>query len=223
MAYFALGCAEFYGLYTGAERLLAVRQHQAQPVAKSNEAFDVAEQRVRSAENAFRKASDAAIAEARRGGCGRVCRDLNARADFARDDLRDAETALTQRPPKRPESVIASVTGWPTAFAEIAPALLFSLGLNGMAFALLAIGDGATGPVQRRNMNSTGTRRRGTRKTRIQNRTRRGTRSEQVADFYEAFRAKHGRVPSFTEVRLGTKIAKSTVSSALGQLNLTGS
>lgn len=223
LAFLALGCAELYGLYIGGERLLAARERQAQPIAKLNQAFDVAERRVRFAEAEYRKADEAATAETRHGGCGRVCRDLRATADRAQEELEAARTALAHTPPKRPESIVVSVTGWPAALVEIAPALLFTLGLNGMAFALLSIGEAVAEPVQRRMMNSAGTRRRGARKTRVQNRPRRRTRSAQVANFCEAFRAKHGREPTFTEVRLGTKLAKSTVSSALGQLNRTAS
>jgi hypothetical protein len=45
--------------------------------------------------------------------------------------------------PRRPESILAQVTGWPPTVVEIVPALLFTLALNGLGFTLLAIGDGA--------------------------------------------------------------------------------
>jgi hypothetical protein len=152
LAFFALGCAEFYGLYTGGERLLIARERQVQSIAKINQEFDITERRVTLAEDAYRKADEAATAETRRGGCGRACRDLRATANHAQEELEAARSALAETPPK--------------------------------------------------------SRSCRTRKARGQNRLRRGTRSEQVADFCEDFRAKHGRSPSFTEVRLGTQLAK---------------
>lgn len=229
LAFFALGCAEFYGLYTGGERLLTARQYQAQPIAQINQAFDIAAQRVKVAEDAFRRAEDAATAEARRGGCGRACRDLREASDRANDELETARTTLARTPLKRPESVVASVTGWPTALVEITPALLFTLGLNGLAFALLAIGEGGTEPVQRRKINSAGTRLRRTPKARVQRHAGSGPssrpssvsrRSEQVSKFCREFRAQFGREPTFTEVRQGTQLPKATVSRALARVRV---
>jgi hypothetical protein len=218
LAFVFLASGETFELYNSGERLLIAREHRVESVASQNLPFETATARVAFAEGVYRKALAAVTAEAERGGCGRVCRDLSNASDRARTELENARLALQHTPPRKPENVIASVTGWPVAAVEIAPALLFTASLNGLAFVLLAIGDG-TESVRKRDPTEPAERQPPVRKKRRrrrfakQHRTAAGqSRSEQVAAFCKAFRDKHGREPSFAEVRDGTQLPSSTVS-----------
>jgi hypothetical protein len=217
-AFVLLACGETFALYNGAERLLTARELQARAIAASNLPFKVATQRVHDTEESLRSAYEAATAEALRGGCRRVCKDLQAAAEKVRGELEDARAKIERTTPPRSENIVAELTGWPAAWVEIGPALLFTVTQNGLAFVLLAIGHELTPPLTAvristpKNSPAKRLRRRRTRAAKSPKLPGQGGRAEQVAQFCRAFRDTQGREPTFTEVRAGTKLPNATVS-----------
>ncbi len=219
-AFVLLACGEAFALYNGAERLLAARELQARAVVAGNLPFKVATQRVHDMEESYRSAYEAATAEVRRGGCRRICKDLQTAAEKVRGRLEDARAKLEHTDPPRSENIVADLTGWPAAWVEIVPALLFTFTLNGLALTLMGIGDGSTPALtasSTRGVRTPGTTKRAVRRGKInapavRSLAAHGTRARQVAQFCKAFRDTQGREPSFTEVRAGTKLPNATVS-----------
>ncbi|NOT70623.1 MAG: hypothetical protein HOP09_04830 [Hyphomicrobium sp.] len=225
LTFLVLACGEVFGLFTGAERLLTIRESHVQVIAAANVTFDIASKRVRLAEVSYHSAEAAATNEAVRGGCRQICKDLREAADKARQRLEEARLTLEHTAPPKSESIIAHVTGWPAAWVEIAPALLFSVALNGLAFVLLAVGHTMPGHSERRTKPSRNGKdlvrgrpgrirlRRITNK-RAESHAALGqvTRAAEVTSFCKLFRDQHRREPTFTEVRNGTNLPGSTVS-----------
>jgi hypothetical protein len=211
LAFVAIGCGELFGLVSGAERLLTAREERIRLVAAHNAPRLTALARVKAEEAAYAHAQAAAVAEAGRGGCGRACRDLRGAADQARQRLEAARGELERSPPLKAESILAATIGLPAAVLEVVPALLFTLALNGLGLALLGIGHSAGAkqdeappasepayaipelPIEPPPADPS-------------------TRAEQVAAFCRAFREQHGREPGFKEVRHGSLLPASTVS-----------
>ena len=142
------------------------------------------------------------LKEAGRGGCKGACQALQAEAEQARQRLEAANRTLQSTPAEKNRALLATTLGLPPALLEIVPALLFSTALNGLAFTLLAFGAhmpgenaAATpkGPAEAQALPSQG-------------------RAEQVRSFVEAYRKRHGRDPSFTEVRNTLRLPPSTAS-----------
>lgn len=217
---------EGFNGFNSVERLLAAREERASAAVAANAPFEMAVQRLRAASDAYRSADMAATAEARRGGCRRICQALRADAERARAEVESARAAYAEMRPPRDEHLISTFTGWPASAIEIGAGLTFSIVLNGLGLALLAIGGhGSSVQVQQRRpeprrSTSSGRRSSGTGVQRgaASKPSSRANRSEQVAEFCRAFRAQFGRDPTFTEVRNGTKFAKSTVSAALARV-----
>jgi len=88
--------------------------------------------------------------------------------------------------------------GLPPALLEIVPALLFSTALNGLAFALLAFG--AHMPSQSAEVAPAGPADAQVSVSQC--------RAEQVRSFVGAYRKRHGRDPSFSDVRNSPRAAK---------------
>jgi hypothetical protein len=221
---------EGFNGFNSVERLLAAREERASAVVAANAPFEMAIQRLRGAEDAYRSADAAVAAEARRGGCRRICQALRADAERALAEVESARAAYAETRPPREGHLVSTFTGWSASAIEIGAGLTFSIVLNGLGLALLAIGGhGSSVQVQQRRSEprrstSSGRRSSGTgvpRGTGSKPRPRASSasnRSEQVAEFCRAFRAQFGRDPTFTEVRSGTKFAKSTVSAALARV-----
>ena len=141
------------------------------------------------------------LKEASRGGCKGACQALQAEAEQARQRLEAANRALQLTPAEKNRALLATTVGLPPALLEIVPALLFSTALNGLAFTLLAFGahmpgeNAATpkGPAEAQAPPSQG-------------------RAEQVRSFVEAYRKRHGRDPTFSDVRNTLRLPPSTAS-----------
>jgi hypothetical protein len=142
------------------------------------------------------------LKEASNGGCKGACQALQAEAEQARRRLEAANRTLQTTPAEKNRALLATTVGLPPALLEIVPALLFSTALNGLAFTLLAFGAhmpgenaAATpkGPTEQQVLPSQG-------------------RAEQVRSFVEAYRKRHGRDPSFSDVRNTLKLPPSTAS-----------
>ena len=99
-------------------------------------------------------------------------------------------------------SLLAATLGLPPALLEIVPALLFSTALNGLAFTLLAFG--AHSP--RENIAMAPTEIAGAQMSPVIG------RAAQVRSFVDSYRKRHGRDPSFTEVRNSLGLPRSTAS-----------
>jgi hypothetical protein len=142
------------------------------------------------------------LKEAGRGGCKEACQALQAETERARQRLEVANKALVAAPPEKNQALLATTLGLPAALLEIVPALLFSTALNGLAFTLLSFGAHLTSstaaaapkePAEPQVSASQG-------------------RAEQVRSFVEAYRKRHGRDPTFSDVRNDLKLPPSTAS-----------
>jgi hypothetical protein len=100
-------------------------------------------------------------------------------------------------------ALLATILGLPPALLEIVPALLFSGALNGLAFTLLAFGAHAAQHNQVVASPEGPT---------VADAPSRQGRAEQVRSFVEANRMRHGRDPTFTEVRHSLGLPRSTAS-----------
>ena len=216
MVFLFVLCGEAFGLFNGAERQLVARETRAQTVVAGNASYAIATSRVASAEETYRSAEGAVRSEAQRGGCRQVCKDLQLVAGRASAQLEAARSTLQKTPPPKSENIIARVTGWSPTWVEFAPAMLFSVALNGLAFVLLAMGDvvpPAPPKPQKPSARPKSLHQRSYgRPSRISLPDRSPTRAEQVAAFCRSFHQKSGLEPSFTEVREGTNLPNSTVS-----------
>ena len=198
----SLVAGEGFGLIMGAERLLSAREERQRAASEVNTARWIATVRVESASTTLAATEAAILTEARRGGCKTACQALQAEADRARERLEAANTALQSAPAEKNRALLATTLGLPPALLEIVPALLFSTALNGLAYTLLAFGAhmpnqsaavSPKGPAEAQVPPSQG-------------------RAEQVRSFVEAYRKRHGRDPSFSEVRNTLGLPPSTAS-----------
>jgi hypothetical protein len=135
-----------------------------------------------------------------RGGCKSGCQSLQVEAERARHRLELANKALVTAPAEKNRALLATTLGLPPALLEIVPALLFSTALNGLAFTLLAFG--AHAPSQGAAAAPEGP---------AEVSASQG-RAEQVRSFVEAYRKRHGRDPTFSDVRNDLKLPPSTAS-----------
>lgn len=123
-AVLSIVAAETYNSVNAVERMLALRE-QAQIEARSEgQARDAAAHAVATEEAALAKAEAAVAAEIARGGCGRVCKDLKAAAEAARERLRAAREAAVRVRPARSESPLAEALGVRAVDVSIAHALI---------------------------------------------------------------------------------------------------
>jgi hypothetical protein len=194
---------EGFGLVMGAERLLSAREERQRAATATNTARWTATVRFEAASSALAAAEAAALKEAGRGGCKSACQALQAEADRARERLEVANEILIATPAEKNKALLATTLGLPPAAVEIVPALLFSVALNGLAFTLLAFGahtshELPSGPSAPLSEEAGATRSPG--------------RAEQVRSFVEAYRERHGRDPSFSDVRSGLGLPRSTAS-----------
>ena len=216
-AFVLLACGEAFALYNGAEQLLTARELQARAVAAGNLPFKVAAQRVHDMRNPIVQRT-----RWRRLKCGG---GLRANLQGSAGCGGEGEGRAGGRPCKarahssaKIANTIAELTGWPAAWVEIGPALLFTVTQNGLAFVLLAIGHELTSPSTAvristpKKSSAKRLRRRRTGAARPRKLPGQGGRAEQVAQFCRAFRDTQGREPTFTEVRDGTKLPNATVS-----------
>jgi hypothetical protein len=194
---------EGFGLIIGAERLLFVREERQRMATEVNTARWIAIVRVESATSTLAATEAAVLEEARRGGCKAACQALQTEAEQARQRLEAANRALEAAPAEKNTALLATTLGLPPALLEIVPALLFSAALNGLAFTLLAFGAHAP----RHNLLAGSPEG----PTAADIPPRHG-RAEQVRSFVEAYRAKHGRDPSFSDVRHSLGPPRSTAS-----------
>ncbi len=193
---------EGFGLVMGAERLLSAREERLRAAASTNTARWTATVRFESASAALAAAEAATLKEAGRGGCKGACQALQAEADRARERLEKASSVLVGTPAEKNKALLATTLGLPPAAVEIVPALLFSVALNGLAFTLLAFGAhmpmptlAPTPPLPAES-----------------DKARPQGRAEQVRSFVEAYRKRHGRDPSFSDVRSSLGLPRSTAS-----------
>ena len=193
---------EGFGLVMGAERLLSAREERQRAAAATNTARWTATVRFESASAALASAEAATLKEAGRGGCKSACQALRAEADRARERLEAASSVLIATPAEKNKALLATTLGLPPAAVEIVPALLFSVALNGLAFTLLAFGSHTPmptlAPAPPLPAESDKARPLG--------------RAEQVRSFVEAYRKRHGRDPSFSDVRSSLGLPRSTAS-----------
>jgi len=193
---------EGFGLIIGAERLLLAREERQRMASEVNTSRWVAVVRVESATSTLAATEAAVLEEARRGGCKAACQALQAEAVQARQRLEAANRALEATPAEKNTALLASTLGLPPALLEIVPALLFSAALNGLAFTLLAFG--AHGP--RQNIAVAPKVIAGAQVPPVQG------RAAQVRSFVDAYRKRHGRDPSFSDVRNSLGLPRSTAS-----------
>jgi hypothetical protein len=198
----SLVAGEGFGLIMGAERLLSAREERQRAASEVNTARWIATVRVESASSALSATEAAILKEAGRGGCKGACQALQAEAEQARQRLEAANRALQSTPGEKNRALLATTLGLPPALLEIVPALLFSTALNGLAFTLLAFGAhmpgenaaaAPKGPAEAQALPSQG-------------------RAEQVRFFVEAYRKRHGRDPTFSDVRNTLRLPPSTAS-----------
>ena len=193
---------EGFGLIMGAERLLFAREERQRAAATTNTARWTATARFEAAGSALAATEAAMLKEAGRGGCKGSCQALQTEADRARQRLETANAALVATPAEKDRTLLATTLGISPALVEIVPALLFSSALNGLAFTLLAFGAHAPKqmpePAPPRSTETEAARPQG--------------RAEQVRSFVEAYRTRHGRDPSFSDVRSSLGLPRSTAS-----------
>ena len=198
----SIAAGEGFGLIMGAERLLSAREDRQRAAAATNTARWTATVRYEAASSALGAAEAAALKEAGRGGCKEACQALQAEAERARRRLEAASSMLVATPAEKNKALLAMALGIPPALLEIVPALLFSAALNGLAFTLLAFGAhvpapsaavSPKGPAETQALQTPG-------------------RAEQVRSFVEAYRKRHGRDPSFSDVRNTLRLPASTAS-----------
>ena len=214
-------CGEAFNAINSAERLLTARDDRAQATVVANRHYTSAEERVEMAVEAYQEAENVAAAEARRGGCRRICRDLQAAAEIARRRLEDARAEAERAPARHSEHILSDTIGWQPSSVELVQAGLFTVALNGLGFMLLAIGNGGSKRVQARHKSV------GARSRKLQCRRRKkavqtaaiepprkfeATRLERVQDFVESFRSQQGRDPRFIEVQRALDLPKGTAS-----------
>jgi hypothetical protein len=136
------------------------------------------------------------LKEAGKGGCKGACQALQLEAGRARQRLEVANRALVSAPAEKNRALLATTLGLPPALLEMVPALLFSTALNGLAFTLLAFGAHTTSPSAEAAPKDP---------AEPQVSTSQG-RAEQVRSFVEAYRKRHGRDPTFSDVRNDLKL-----------------
>jgi hypothetical protein len=198
-----VAAGEGFGLVMAAERLLSVREERQRAAAPTNTARWTATVRFESASAALAAAEAATLKEAGRGGCKGACQALQAEADRARERLETASSVLVATPAEKNKALLATTLGVPPDAVEIVPALLFTVALNGLAFTLLAFGSHAhpvttAAPAPPLPEETAVVRPKG--------------RAEQVRSFVEAYRKRHGRDPSFSDVRNNLGLPRSTAS-----------
>jgi len=201
---FSIVAGEGFSLIMGAERLLSAREERRREAMVNNTARWIATVRVEAASSTLSATEAALLQEARKGGCKAACQALQAEADRARERLEAANSALRSAPAEKNKALLATTLRLPPAVVEIIPALLFSTALNGLAFTLLAFAAHAPRqvqvatpapplPAEVRTPQPLG-------------------RAEQVRSLVEAYRKRHGRDPTFTDVRNGLGLPRSTAS-----------
>jgi hypothetical protein len=193
---------EGFGLIMGAERLLTAREERQRAASEVNTSRWIATVRVETASSTLAATEAAMLKEAGRGGCKGACQALQAEAERARQRLEVANKALVSAPAEKNRALLAATLGLPSALIEIVPALLFSTALNGLAFTLLAFGAHVprptTTPAPPLPTQTEGAQLQG--------------RAEQVRSFVEVYRKRHGRDPSFSDVRHSLGLPRSTAS-----------
>ncbi len=192
---------ESYGFVLSAERQLAHRADRTRVARTENEHRATAVTAVEREQRALTQIETAVREETRAGGCGKVCRALKADEAAARQRLADAEAVLGRLNAPKVENHIAALTGLSSAAVDLLPSLAFSTALLLLGFAFIGY---ASGPAtwSRPVADNAGTR----------PGSGRPTRAEQVRVFVEAFRKTHGREPTFSDVRDGLKLPRSTAS-----------
>lgn len=136
----AIAAGEIYGLVSGIERQLSVREERQLAAAGENTERTSAESTLARAQAALDKAEEAVLAEAGDGGCGKTCKGLK-QVEQEKRELRDAAQAIVDKlPPMRSEHLLADVTGLPATFVEIVPSALYGFGLTLLGFGLMAMG-----------------------------------------------------------------------------------
>lgn len=218
-----LVAGEGFNGFNSFERLLAALEARASVIATGNAPYQMASERLQRAEQVYRDANAAAVAEAHRGGCRRVCRDLQALAETARQDVEDARALFARASPPRSEHLVVDFTGLSASTIEIGVGLAFSVVLNGLGLALLAIGShgGSIRSVQQRSRSrpaKSSKRRRRRRIRKVQSAPcelapePRFTRRAEVQSFVETFRIEQRRNPRFSEVQKALGLPKATAS-----------
>src|SRR5262245_18223243 len=195
---------EGFGLIMGAERLLAAREERQRAAEMTNTARWTATVRFEATNSALAATETAMLKEAGRGGCKVACQALQMEADQARQRVETANAVLAASPAAQNRALLATTLGLPPALVEIVPALLFSTALNGLAFTLLAFA--AHGPSSLELVPAPPL------PAEAEMGNRPVGRAEQVRSFVEAYRARHGRDPSFSEVRNSLGLPSSTAS-----------
>ncbi len=212
----ALAClgivaGESFGFFTSAERLLNARQERVLEVRAANATRGAAQAAVTRAADELAKAAADVAAETGKGGCGKVCRDLQKEEAAARDRLARAEADLAKAPQARSESLVADVTGWSAAAVEVLPALAFPTALLVLGFSLIGY---AHAPADTRSARlPSGASPAMTAVTEattpLPAPVKPGTKHE-VVDWVRAYRARHGRSPQIPEVQARFALPKTT-------------
>jgi hypothetical protein len=123
-AFLSIVSAEVYNGMNTAERMLEMREKAQLAAVAEADAKKAAAAAVAFEEAAVAKAEAEAAAEAKRGGCGRTCKDLRADATAARTRLEDARKAAASVKPPRSESLLATFIGVRPVDVSVAQAAL---------------------------------------------------------------------------------------------------
>lgn len=133
LCFVGMFAAEIYSGILTAERILVVREAKTRAALEDNQPRRIVEGRIERLSGELTKAVEAAQAEAKNGGCGRICRDLRKQEAEVRERLTTAEAELASLPPARIENHLANVSGIGAVWWDLGAAVLG-------AFALFAFG-----------------------------------------------------------------------------------
>lgn len=196
LAVVAIVAAELFGVVNQAERLLAERAMKSGEAERFNRTRAIAVANEKAAREAVITAKAAETAERAKGGCKNVCRDMERATAAAHIELEAAQAALKNAPAEATASHLANATGLPRWLVDLVPALLASAAVNGLAFALLAMGHGAP-PLEPKAAQPP------IPETRIDE-------SERVISWVREFRRRHGRDPQIPELQTAFTLPKTT-------------
>lgn len=213
----ALAClgivaGESFGFFTSAERLLSARQERVLEVRTANAARAAAQAAVTRAADELATASANVAAETGKGGCGKVCKDLQKEEAAARGRLAKAEAGLAHAPQARSESLVADVTGWAPAAVEVLPALAFPTALLVLGFVLIGFAHGTPArdePEAKAGGKAIDLVAETVSAPALPAPAKPGSKHE-VVDWVRAYRARHGRSPQIPEVQARFALPKTT-------------
>lgn len=189
MALIGIVLGEAFAYAQAVERILGVREERARMVQAENQPHAILKARVERLTTEVTTADAAVIEEAGKGGCKSACIDKKKLAAEARTRLEQAERELAATPPPKAEARLAGKLGIPQDMVDIALAGTVSLALLCFQIVFLSLGhpprrqdppEVAAAPVAP---------------------PARTTRHDGAVEFAKAYKAKHGRLPQWAEVR----------------------